>query len=325
MNITRILIVCFSLLYLYSCTSNVKELKEVACNVVERLYEYPDSTFFSDIRHAEYEDGKLYLLDTKRGDIIWLSEDFKRMDYVARHSEVDLVMPASFTVWQDTAYIYDEGSVNSLKIYADGCLVSSVSIPRCNEKRMGVSESSLFLSLPTDSSCFIKIEKQDLTKYILSGRVAKKDTPERTVMLNDNHLFYNSGMLFAVAESRPYIDKYDAVTNEWLSAFDLSDIPFMRANLNFTATKVLGQKSYYVYIDDCCLYNGYLYLLCASFGDNYHRNTVVKVDVSDTVMKPVCYCVLPGKCYKSICVSSDYLYAICENPCAIEKIRLEDE
>ena len=254
-----------------------------------------------------------------------VQQQVKVLIFGVLRKEVCLAQGHCVSARQDTAYIYDEGSVNSLKIYTDGCLVSSASIPRCNEKRMGVSESSLFFSLPTDSSCFMKIEKQDLTEYILSGRVVKEDTPKRTVMLNDKHLFYSNGMLFAVSESRPYIDKYNAVTHEWLSALDLSDIPFMRANLNFTATKVLGARSYYVYMDDACLYNGYLYLLCASFGDNYHCNTVVKVDVSGSVMKPVCYCVLPGKYYKSICVSSDYLYAICENPCAIEKNRLEDE
>lgn len=316
---------CFSLLGLCSCTSHVKSLKEIPYTVVEQLEEYPDSTFFSDIRHTEYEDGKLYLLDAKRGDIVWVSEDFKQMDYVARHSEIDLVMPVSFTIRHDTAYICDEGAVKPLKIYANGCLVKSASIPRYNEKRMGVSASSLFLSLPTDSSCFIKIQRNDLDKYVLVGRIIKEDTAQRTIMLNARHMFYYEGALYAVSGNYPYIDKYDAESNEHLETLDLSDIPFIKSNLDYIATKVLGPKSYFVYIDDGYLSDGYLYLLCASLGDDYRCNTILKIDVSGKVMEPVGCCVLPGKYYSSICVSSDYLYAICDNPCAIEKIKLEDE
>lgn len=313
------------LLSLCSCTSQVKELREIPYEVVGQLEEYPDSTFFSDIRHAEYEDGKLYLLDAERRDLVWVSEDFKQMDYVARHSEIDLIMPISFTVRQDTAYICDVGAVNSLKIYTQGKLVDNFRLFRFNEKRMAVSESSLFLSLPTDSSCYLDISRIDTAKYFFRGKVVKERDADRTIRLNDKHLFYDNGVLFTVAESYPFIDKYDAKSGKHLETLDMSDISFIKANLDYTATKPLDPKSYFIQIEDAYLSESYLYLLCPSFGDYYRCNTILKIDVTGKTMKPVGYFILPGKHYKSICVSSDYLYAICNNPCAIEKIELEDE
>lgn len=325
MKLTRVVVICLSFLGVISCSSGVKELRKFPCKVIGQLEEYPDSTFFSDIRHAEYEDCKIYLLDAKRGDLVWISEDFKSMAYVARHSDIDLVLPVSFTVRCDTAYVCDMGAVNSLKIYAQGKLIDSFRLSGFNEKRMAVNESSLFLSLPTDSSSFLKIPRNDTEKCSFLGNVVKEENSERTIRLNDKHLFYGNGILYAVAENYPFIDKYDARTGEHLEVLDISDISFIRKNLDYISTKVLGPQSYFVYIKDGCLYDGYLYLLCASLGDDYRCNMLLKIEVGGKVMKPVGYCVLPGKYYTSVCASSDYLYAICENPCAIEKIVLEDE
>lgn len=133
------------------------------------------------------------------------------------------------------------------------------------------------------------------------------------------------GQLEEYPDSTFFSDIRHAESGKHLEVLDLSDISFIRKNLDYISTKVLGPQSYFVYIKDGCLYDECLYLLCASLGDDYHCNILLKIDVSDKVMKPVGYCVLPGKYYSSVCVSSDYLYAVCENPCVIEKIELEDK
>lgn len=301
------------------------ELVTLNYNLVERLTEFPDSSFFSEITHAEYHDGRIYLMDKKRGDLLALSEDFKQMECIAPHSEVDLVMPISFTIYQDTAYICDEGSVNTLKVYTKGKQLASLPSVRFNEKRMAADCSNLYVSLPTDSSCYLKMDKHawQLTQ---AGKVEKEENAKRTRMMNDKHMFLNDGILYAVSECYPYIDSYRAETGEWLKRIDLSDIPVIQSNLSFIEGQPVKPNSYYILIDEGYLHNNALYLLCPTLGDNatYRNNTLLKVDISGGDMKPVGIYELPGRYYGAICVSDKYLYAVyIDQDCAIEKYEVK--
>ena len=61
------LIFCLFLGGLTSCSpSKSKELiHELNLEFVERITEFPDSSFFSDVRKAECVNGKIYLLDVQ--------------------------------------------------------------------------------------------------------------------------------------------------------------------------------------------------------------------------------------------------------------------
>ena len=302
------------------------ELETMNYELVERLTEFPDSTFFTEITHAEYENGRIYLIDKKRGDVVALTEDFKQIECIAPHSEIDLVMPIAFTVWQDTVYICDEGSINTLKVYTKGKQISSLSSVRFYEKRMAVNNTALYTTFPTDSSCYLKINRHDTEKRAYEGKVVKEENERRTIMKNEKHLFLNNGILYTVAECYPYIDSYNAKTGKWIKNLDISHIPVIQSNISFIESQPVEPKSYYVYMEDGDIHNNFLYLLCASLGDNnnYRCNTLLKVDVSNEDMKPVGYYELPGRFYTAICVSDNYLYAIySDKDCAIEKYKLK--
>lgn len=303
------------------------ELEALNYKLVERMTEFPDSSFFSIITHAEYHDGRIYLMDKNRGDLIALTEDFKQMECIAPHSETDLVMPNSFTIYQDTAYICDEGSVNTLKVYTKGSKIGSFQTMRLREKRMAADETSLYVSFPTESSCFLKIDKYNPAKYVQAGNVVEEESAKRTKLTNHKHLFLNDGILYAVSECYPYIDSYRAETGEWLKRIDLSDIPVMQSNLSFIESQPVEQNSYYALIGEGYMHNDALYLLCPTLGDNetFRDNTLLKIDISGGDMKPVGICELPGRCYSSICVSDKYLYAVYRyQDCAIEKYELKE-
>lgn len=301
------------------------ELKVLDYELVERLTEFPDSSFFSGITHAECHDDRIYLMDKERGDVIALTEDFKQMECIAPHSEVDLVMPVSFTMYRDTAYVCDEGSVNTLKVYTKGRQLASLSSFRFNEKRMAVDDSHLYLSFPTDSSSFLKMDKRAQPLF-QAGKVEKEGTSKKTWMMNGKHLFLNGGILYAVSEAYPYIDSYRVETGEWIKRIDLSDIPVMRSNLSFVKSQTETSNSFYLLVSDACMHGDALYLLCPTLGDNdtYRNNTLLKIDISGD-MEPVGTGELPGRMYQSICVSDDYLYAVYKHQdCAIEKYKWKE-
>ena len=321
------IVLLFTLSCFCSCSSDKKNtLEELDVEFVERITEFPDSSFFSDVRMMEYENGRIYLLDAKRGDLVALTEDLKQMKIVAPHSEIDLVMPASFDVDNDTAYIFDYGSVKTLKMYIEGKQIRSMSSLRFKEKRMAVGKSFIWASAPTDTSCYLKLSKQNPDEFILSGRVQKEDNKKRTIIKNSKHLFLDDdGMLYAVSDSYSYVEKYNSQTGVLEELLDLSSVPFIKENIQYAESQKVDNNSYFIYVMDACLYKDVLFLLCTSLEEPYSCNLLLKIDVGGKNMQLAGYYELPGNVYRSICVSNEYLFAAYHGrDCAIEKYKLNE-
>ena len=322
-----LVVMLFSLLGLCSCSFNKENtLFTLDVEFVERITEFPDSSFFSDIRKMEYEDGKIYLLDVKRGDLVSLTEDFKQMEIVAPHSEIDLVMPASFAIEDDTICVYDYGSVKTMKVYAEGKQLRSMSSFRVKEMRMAMNDSFIWASAPTDTSCYIRLNRWNPDEFILYGKVEKEENAKRTMKKNSKHfLSVNNEMLYAVSEAYPLVDKYDMKSGALKESLDISNVFFIKENLEFAASQNLDPNSFFVHVTDACLYENEMYLLCPSLGMPYLCNMLLKIDVGGNEMRLVGYYELPGNVYRSICVSDEHLFVAFQGrDCAIEKYRLND-
>lgn len=325
--VMKFMVLLLALSCFYSCSSDKKKtLEELDVEFVERITEFPDSSFFSDIRMMEYDNGKIYLLEPKRGELVSLTEDFKQLNIEAPHSEIDLMMPASFNVVNDTAYIFDYGSVRTLKMYAGGKQIRSMSSLRFKDKRMAVGNSYIWASAPTDTSCYLRVCKQNPDEFILAGKVQKEDNKKRTMLKNSKHLFLvDDEALYAVPDSYAYIEKYNAETGALEERLDLSSVPFIKGNIQYAESQSVANNSYFIYVMDACLYKDALFLLCPSLGEPYRCNLLLKIDVDGNKMQLAGYYELPGNVYRSICVSDEHLFAAYNGrDCAIEKYKLND-
>jgi len=65
----KLLITVIMILYLYGCQER-KNNGVFYCQVENKIEEYPDSSFFFFFTCMNYDNGKLYVLDNKRGDIV---------------------------------------------------------------------------------------------------------------------------------------------------------------------------------------------------------------------------------------------------------------
>lgn len=311
---------------LYSCgTEKNNNIYEMDIEFVDRITEFPDSSFFSDVRMMEYENGKIYLLDVKRGDLVALSEDFKQMNVVAPHSEIDLVMPVSFNVENDTIYACDYGSVKTLKVYTDGNQIESMSSFRFNEKRMAMNDSFVWFSAPTDTSCYVRFDKKKPDCFTFGGKAQKEKNNRKTIVKNDRHFFLNDGMLYAVPDAYSFVERYNIKTGVLEESLDISDVPFVKENIQYAESQKVDDDSYFIYVMDACLYGDDLFLLCPSLGNPYCCNMLLKIELGGKEMQLAGYYELPGNVYRSICVSDEYLFAAYHGrDCAIEKYKLNE-
>ena len=224
----KLLITVIMILYLYGCQER-KNNGVFYCQVENKIEEYPDSSFFSNITCMNYDDGKLYVLDNKRGDIVELNDDLNKMKYVSRHGEApyETVMPFAFSLLNDTVYVVDFGT-RSMKKFYNGQFMGGFTLSNANENRFCLNDSMLFLSATTDTTSFLKITLRHPSEQVQLGKVVKEKTKTRTIMLNKRHLLYNKdGYIYSISGNYPYIEQYNH-NGEYIKTFDISSIPIIK-------------------------------------------------------------------------------------------------
>lgn len=323
----KLLITVIMILYLYGCQER-KNNGVFYCQVENKIEEYPDSSFFSNITCINYYDGKLYVLDNKRGDIVELNDDLNKMKYVSRHGEApyETVMPFAFSLLNDTVYVVDFGT-RSMKKFYNGQFMGGFTLSNANENRFCLNDSMLFLSATTDTTSFLKITLRHPSEQVQLGKVVKEKTKTRTIMLNKRHLLYNKdGYIYSISGNYPYIEQYNH-NGEYIKTFDISSIPIIKKSMEYAESLPYQDNSFYSYIMDAYLINDIIYLLCSSrtTQGEYRVNTILKLSISDN-MKNVCTYILPHDYYSAFCASDSCLFvAQTTRNCVIEKLRIDDD
>ena len=270
----KLLITVIMILYLYGCQER-KNNGVFYCQVENKIEEYPDSSFFSNITCMNYDDGKLYVLDNKRGDIVELNDDLNKMKYVSRHGEApyETVMPFAFSLLNDTVYVVDFGT-RSMKKFYNGQFMGGFTLSNANENRFCLNDSMLFLSATTDTTSFLKITLRHPSEQVQLGKVVKEKTKTRTIMLNKRHLLYNKdGYIYSISGNYPYIEQYNH-NGEYIKTFDISSIPIIKKSMEYAESLPYQDNSFYSYIMDAYLINDIIYLLCSSRTVSYTHLTL---------------------------------------------------
>lgn len=270
----------------------------------------------------DYNNGNLFILDEKRGDVVCLDENFKSMQYVSRHGEApyETVMPLTFSVRNDTTYIVDFGT-RSMKKYYKGEFIDDFPLSNANGNRFSVNESFIFLSATTDTTSYLRIPLKNSLQQEAIGLVTKEATAKRTIMLNQKHILYNKGTIFAVSGNYPYIQSYNTDGN-LINTFDISSIPVIKNSIEYANSLPYQENSYYIYIMDAYLANDYIYLLCSSrpTSQEYKVNTVLKLSINSGMTLQSIY-TLPHDYYSTFCISDSHIFAAqTGRNCSIEKI-----
>ena len=95
----------------------------------------------------------------------------------------------------------------------------------------------------------------------------------------------------------------------------------IKSNIHFIRSKVLDDNSYYVMIEDAYMYGDAIYLLCATLGNNYERNTIIKVELEPNMHVTGVYR-LPEISYTSFCADGSYIYAFSKTNNTLGRFKL---
>lgn len=322
----KLLIVCFTILYLSmflgSCSRS--EIPNLSCDVAKDIDIYPDSSFFSNIQCMQYYNDKVYLLDAKRRDIAVMDSDLESIELLGTIGDgpEDFQLPLKFYIDKDTLYLLDAGS-GSVKVYCDNRYITQYKLTSALDERFVKYGNKLYIPCVTDSSSILSFPIKDSMMNIeYLGDLFPFNSGKKTRLQNNRKLLQQEDFLYAISDNLFVVEKYELKNGTKVEQYDFSELELVKKNVEWINSHSNDENSYYVSVEDAYIQKDKMYLLYSTFGDDYKSNTLLELDIAPS-MKIVGAYILPGKNYRSICVSPDnYLYAYNAN-CAIEKIRLK--
>lgn len=317
-------VVLLCLFLLFSCRE-AKEIREIHYKVDASITEFPDSSFFSDIKDMQYENDRIYALDASRRDIVVFDENFGNFHAVGTPGPgpEELIEPYKFYASGDTVYASDYGDMH-IKCFVGGTFAGSIKVPDINYTRFFYLNNTFYTSYTTDSSSIVAYPKHDADKARYFGNLIRYDEAKATQIRNDRHLLPAGNSFFAVSDNNPVIEEYDVASGELMSTIDFSETPIIKENLSNIAKKAMAPNQYYCYLGDAYISGAMLYVLCANVaGDNFRKNTIIKISLEKKEV--LCTYKLPGQFYGAFCVTPDYLFAFESHNCRIERFELDDD
>ena len=205
----------YILTLLFCCSMTITSCIESAnigentLKVVKSIQSFPDSSFFSDIRHMKYEDGYIYMLDVKRRNIVRLNSSLSEMDEYGEGGRGygELQAPFAFTIKEDTVSVLDFMN-RTLKHYSLSGYIDEFSLNVVpNDGRMDVSKDNKFLIPVYSDSCQLSIVTQ-VDQFFVGHPKQFKSIKKNTVM-NHNHILAYEDYVVVIPTTLPYVQLYD--------------------------------------------------------------------------------------------------------------------
>lgn len=312
-------------LLLISCNSNQEKMCVIDIDVSTLV----DSTSLRNVKQLQIYNDTLYMLDEVAGRIIKMDTDIlagSAIDFSGLDHDSNSFTPISFYVDADSIYVMDANirGIRSLSLMSKNGPITE--LIGAIGTRFFIDRNNFYVSHITEQNCIIVVpEKTALsdTNVIFTGRNFQFSTAKENRNRNNRYLLYDKKHYYAISDNQPIVEKYELETNKLLCSFNFSDVPIIKANIHFIASSMLDDSSYYVMVEDAYIYGNAIYLLCAKLGDDYTRNTIIKVELEPDIHVSKVYR-LPGGVYTSFCIYKSYIYAFCKTNNRLERLKLSD-
>ena len=310
-----VLLFCFGIM-MTSCIESTA-IDDDTLIVVDSIHNFPDSSFFSDLRHMKYEDGYLYMLDVKRRNVICLDTTLAGMkEYgTGGRGHGELQAPFAFTVKDDTVSVLDFMS-RSLKLYSSSGYIREIDLEIMpNDGRMDISNENEFMIPLSSDSWQLSIVSKENSTYM--GCPEKLRSLKKTKVVNHNHIFAYNDCIAVIPTALPYVQLYDG-SGRLLKRVDLDKARFYKKNLSYIISQgdVSNDDISYVLNVDSYLYGDELYVLCSRYGRTYKSDRILVVDLNAGIVKKVL--MLPESNYGSICFDGYRFYVFNDSKCSID-------
>ncbi len=302
-----------SVIVFISC--NNKE-SVTALSLRKSVSEFSDTLFFSEVKGLTENKGIVYFSDLYRNQVIAFNEQDLSLQAVIGKQGAgpnEIVHFSHFAIYEDSVYIFDEGSF-TLRCYdITGKQTGNHALPQKTEYapffRFLISGSHTMLC-PTFSSSGAVGEYNWFTDSLsFWGTRFTYRYALHNHIRNNRHLLRSGEDVILISDNEPVIEFYDKDRRK-KATYDYSDIEMVKRRLAYIERNVADSNSYGKICEDAYVFEDKLYLLLMTNNDkgDFFTNHLAVF----TLTPPMTFLQLlelPGRLYDTFCVSENAIIA----------------
>ncbi len=250
----------------------------------DRHIEYIADSIYLVRAQLHYQDNKLYVADYELNQVFILDDNNPHVEILGKQGRGpgDLLGPGQFYVSGDTLLVYNDGK-STIETFVQGIYQQTINLPRqtyhYSGARFFMKDQHIYLSSPSEQHSIAVFAAGSDEDARTMGDITKGISARQTRLINDWHLLPYDQYIVSVGSYLPVINIYDHAGN-LESHLDIGNLPILEERMKLAAENNT-ENSFYIIIQDVCLFEDTLYLLVINNeGEKYFTNKVLVCDLS---------------------------------------------
>lgn len=326
-------ILIFSVFALCKCTNEAKQRQLL---IKKKITHLSDSSFFSDIRNIDFNNGTYLVSDYKRGQLLELDTalNLKKVYGSLGDGRGETKGVSRFYTFEDTIYVISQVK-KAIECFKRGVSssVKTIDIPQeiigtRFDFRFFINKENIVLSAPQSGKIVSVLNRNGKQKKNF-GELRKFQLPLtsdafETTTRNINWLF--------LTEDANIIALGDVVPELQIMGFEgkikggraLYEIPIIKERNEYISKQPFAEHVTYAFFRDIYFIDNHLYLLCISGKEkkSLRSNRIIILEFINGKFNFKEEVELPGKWYSSICITNNSILAFENTTGELQLIKL---
>ena len=254
----------------------------------------------------EHSNGHLYVSDYDYG-IYDFDSKFKVAKHYARkgHGHGEVLGCGFFFLQPDKSIWVVNEAGHSFEKYNEGNYVGRLLYPRgfmpTSCSRFFMVEDTVFHSVINDKEKLVYSFANDTSVSKFCDFVPDIDDPDMPIKSSRHVLKTDEGFLL-IGVAYPIVQTF-SMTGDALAQYDLKQIPLIEET--YVANITDKPNSFFILVQDCYYKNGSIFLLVATNGKQYSRNTLIELRLNGNSIECKAIYKLKSNIYSTFCITDD--------------------
>ena len=314
----------FMLLFCFSCKQTPNKIEVISFVPDLEIDMLSDSTFFRNINCMVEYDGDIYISMDQRMQVARMDKDLNMQNTIGNlgRGPNEFIFINNFFVANNIVWIGDVGKQAYLKFSPEGEFISVDEKSKNRytlDTRFWIEDTKVYYSQPDlvneMSLALLDLDKKDGDNFFRFGAIEKFESPTKTEVQNQRHVFVNNSHIITVPRGIPVIERYDKSSLKLVETFDVRTIPEIDEWYNYATGNfdLSDPRSAFIMIFDAYLNDGLLYVLYLTPQSLLNKTPkefigALVFDVDGDKIEYVKRYTFGSDALHKICVTDDYIY-----------------
>ncbi len=320
MTLTRVATIGLTL-FITSCQTVVHEVNELLLFEDFSFYQFQDSSYLNSVYSIIEEEGKVYLLDNERNQVMVVNEDGVHLQTIGHQGRGpgELLGGGQMFLTNDSLFVYSAGK-QAFDLFSNGQYLNTFNMAQMEGQYSGgrffAASGSAVLSTPTIHGSISKVPFANPGVANFFGRIIEFSSSRQTGYQNERHVFSYGNSIFAIPRSIPLIEKYTK-DGKLIETLSLEQLPLMEEIVAYARSLLPDERVVVPMFSDAYLKDDCIFILTTlrcSKTERTTRNTILVINIGGKKMELGKIIKLNEGRHHTIAVSDNYIWTFCSKP-----------